>query len=91
MSRACCEIFGAPAPGASAAAFSAAEWLALAASPTFAGMALLSGILGSGAADMICSSSDMSPMSGMAAMYLLMGVFHAAPWLRLVRQRKAVA
>ncbi len=84
-------MFGAPAPGASAAAFGAAEWLALAASPTFAGMALLSGILGNGTAEMICSSSDMSPMSGMAAMYLLMGVFHAAPWLRLIRQRKSVA
>lgn len=84
-------MFGAPAPEASAAAFGAADWLALAASPTFAGMALLSGIFSGGAADMICSSADMSPMSGMATMYLLMGVFHAAPWLRMARQRKSVA
>ena len=29
MSRACCEMFGEPAPEANAAAFGAADWLAL--------------------------------------------------------------
>ncbi|MGH8147036.1 MAG: hypothetical protein ACREPY_11945 [Rhodanobacteraceae bacterium] len=61
-----------------------AEWLHLAAAPTFAVMALLTGIAGSGAADMLCSPTHgMSPLGGMTAMYLLMAAFHASPWLRL--------
>ena len=63
----------------------AAEWLHLAAAPSFAIMALLTGILGEGQPDMLCSAAQhASPVSGMAAMYLLMSVFHAAPWLRLI-------
>ena len=62
----------------------AADWLCLAAAPTFAIMALLTGGLGGGQMAMICSSApDASPLSGMAAMYLLMSAFHLAPWLRL--------
>ena len=59
----------------------AADGLRLAASPTFAVMALLT----AGApADMICSAAHASPLSGMAPMYLLMSAFHAGPWLRLL-------
>ena len=36
---------------------SAADWLCLAAAPTFAIMALLTAVLGGGAADMLCSSA----------------------------------
>jgi hypothetical protein len=55
-------------------------WLALAAAPTFAGMALWSGLAG---AEPICGMAS-SPLGGMAAMYGLMSVFHLAPWLRRV-------
>ena len=66
-----------PAPGA-------ADWLCLAAAPTFAIMALLTGALGGGAPDILCSTAPgASPLSGMVPMYLLMSAFHAAPWLRL--------
>ena len=50
------------------AASSIASWLPLAAAPTFAIMAVLTGILG--------DSAHMVPM------YLLMTAFNAAPWLQ---------
>ena len=59
--------------------------LALAASPTFALMALLTAIAGDGPAATLCSSGNLSPLSGMVTMYLLMSAFHAAPWLKLIR------
>ena len=55
--------------------------LALAAAPTFAGMALLTGT--GGAPDMLCAG-ETSALGGMGLMYLLMSAFHLAPWLRLV-------
>ena len=58
---------------------------ALAASPTFAIMALLTAILGGSPAEMLCSAANASPLSGMVTMYLLMSAFHAAPWLKLIR------
>ncbi|MDQ6435650.1 hypothetical protein RB623_16450 [Mesorhizobium sp. LHD-90] len=66
----------------------AVDGLALAAAPTFALMALLTGTLG-GPAEMLCIGA--SPLSGMTAMYLLMSVFHAGPWLRLFRSNQALA
>ena len=60
-----------------------ADRLCLAATPTFAILALATGLLDRGAADMMCGQAS-SPLSGMAAMYLLMAVFHAAPWLKLL-------
>ena len=63
----------------------AANGLALAASPTFALMALLTGALGGDPAGALCSTAHVGPLSGMAAMYLLMSAFHAAPWLKLIR------
>ena len=67
-----------------AAALGAADWLCLAAAPTFAIMALLTGALGGGSPDMLCSAAqDASPLSGMAPMYVLMSAFHSAPWLNL--------
>jgi len=67
-----------------------AEWLGLAAAPTFAVMALLTGV--GDAPDMLCSAiNGASPLSGMVPMYLLMSAFHSAPWLRLISSRQSGA
>jgi hypothetical protein len=67
------------------AAFRAADWLSLGAAPTFAFMAALTGMLGRGAHEMVCSAaSHTSTLSGMVPMYELMSVFHFAPWIKLV-------
>jgi hypothetical protein len=67
-----------------AAGLGAANWLGLAAAPTFALMAFLTYVLGGGA-DMMCSAAQsVSPLSGMVPMYLLMSAFHSAPWLKLI-------
>ena len=70
-----------------ASARGAADWLCLAAAPTFAVMALLTGVYGGGAPDMLCSAEGTSPLGGMTAMYLLMSAFHSAPWLKLITRR----
>jgi hypothetical protein len=62
----------------------AANWLSLAAAPSFALMALLTSVQGSGAPDMLCAAQDMSPLGGMVPMYLLMSAFHLVPWLKLI-------
>ena len=62
----------------------AADWLCLAATPTFAIMALLTA-LGGGEPDVLCAAMQhASPLSGMTLMYLLMSALHAAPWLKLI-------
>ncbi|OBQ70987.1 hypothetical protein [Mesorhizobium erdmanii] len=66
--------------------FGIADWLCLAAAPTFAVMALLSCLQG-GEASMMCMGA--SPLTGMSAMYLLMSAFHLAPWLRVISGRQA--
>ena len=72
-----------------AAALGVADWLGLAAAPTFAIMALLTGVLGGGAPSMLCAAApDAWPLSGMVPMYLLMSAFHSAPWLKLIRGRR---
>jgi hypothetical protein len=68
-----------------------ADWLALAAAPTFAIMALLTVVL-SGPPDMVCSAApDASPLNGMVLMYLLMSAFHSAAWLKLISSRRSGA
>jgi hypothetical protein len=75
-----------------AIALRATEWLGLAATPTFAIMALLTGIRDGGMPDMLCVAAQAaSPLSGMAPMYLLMSAFHSAPWLRLISRRRSAA
>ncbi|WP_354034323.1 hypothetical protein [Bradyrhizobium sp. S3.2.6] len=65
-----------------------ARWLGLAATPTFAVMALLTAVLGGGPADMLCAAGHGSMLGGMVPMYLLMSAFHAAAWLRLISGRR---
>jgi hypothetical protein len=63
----------------------AADWLSLAAAPTFAVMAAVTALGGAGPLDTLCSgASPLGGMSGMVPMYVLMSAFHAAPWLRLL-------
>ena len=68
------------------AAIGAADFLYLAAAPTFAIMALLTSVLGGGSLDALCSTA--SPLSGLVPMYLLMSAFHLAPWLKLISHRR---
>ncbi len=63
------------------------DWLSLAAAPTFAVMALLTGIRGEGSLDLLCAPTA-SPLGGMMPMYLLMCAVHLAPWLKLVTRRR---
>jgi hypothetical protein len=75
-----------------AAVLGASDWLSLAAAPTFAIMALLTGVVGGGQMAMLCSTApDASPLSGMAAMYVLMSAFHSAPWLKRIFGRRSGA
>jgi hypothetical protein len=65
----------------------AADWLGLAAAPTFALLALATDWLEGGATEALCGSAALS---GMATMYWLMSVFHAAAWLRLIARMRRV-
>lgn len=65
-----------------------ARWLGLAATPTFAIMAVLTAALGGGSADMLCSTGHGLSLGGMVPMYLLMSAFHSAAWLRLISKRR---
>jgi hypothetical protein len=60
-----------------------ADRLALAAAPVFALMALLTQFGRVDPASMLCGAGG-STLGGMAPMYLLMTLFHAPPWIRLV-------
>ncbi len=64
--------------------------LSLAAAPSFAVMALLAAVQ-DGNKDMMCSGAhDASPLTGMLAMYVMMSVLHAAPWLRVIRRQQGL-
>ena len=71
-----------------AAARSVAEWLCLAATPTFAAMAVLTVVLGGAPVDALCAAGHGSPLDGMVPMYLLMSAFHSSPWLKLIPGRR---
>lgn len=64
-----------------------AGWLSLAAAPTFAVMALLTALFESDASALLCGPAAAFPLGGMVPMYLLMSLFHLAPWLRLAARR----
>jgi hypothetical protein len=63
-----------------------ADWLTLAAAPSFMIVALITAALDHGKLSMICGSGP-SFMEGMMPMYLLMGGFHSAAWLKLIGGR----
>lgn len=64
-------------------------WLGLAATPTFAIMALLTWLRGGDMPDMLCATVHASPpLGGMVPMYLLMSAFHLTPWLKLIAKRR---
>jgi hypothetical protein len=66
----------------------AADWLCLAAAPTFALMAFATLTAGGAPSDIFCAAAQQaSPLHGMALMYLLMSAFHLPPWLKLIRRR----
>ena len=70
--------------GASGDASVLIKWLCLAATPTFAVMALLTAVADRGAMALLCSAGRGFPLGGMAPMYLLMSLFHCTPWLKLI-------
>lgn len=65
---------------------SAVRLLAFSASPVFALMALVSYVYARHPA--YCSG--VGGFDGMTVMYALMSLFHAPPWLRLRRERRAI-
>jgi hypothetical protein len=72
------------------AALGLAKFLCLAATPTFAIMGLVTGLLGS-PIDGLCASDHGALLSGMVPMYLFMSAFHAPPWLKLIFGRRGVS
>ena len=89
-------VVAVPYESGGAAALGAADWLCLAAAPTFAIMALLTGVLGGGPPDMPgMAAQDASPLGGlvggMVPMYALMSAFHSVPWLKLIASRRSGA
>lgn len=81
------EMADAQRGGGRLAALRMADGLCLAAAPAFAVMAWITAAAG-GEPDVLCSAMpDASPLTGMAAMYLLMSLFHLPPWLRLAAGR----
>lgn len=75
------------ADAAHPSALRAADWLCLAAAPTFALMAVLTAMFG-GDMPTICSMGlNGFPLGGMALMYALMSAFHSAPWLKLLARK----
>jgi hypothetical protein len=86
------EVGGGSCGIGAAAALGAADWLCLAAAPTFAIMALLTGAAGGGRMAAMCSPlGDAWPVGGMVPMYLLMSAFHSPPWLKLISSRSGGA
>jgi hypothetical protein len=62
-----------------------ADSLCLAATPTFAAMALLTALSGGGPQDVFCAGMHgAAPLGGMTGMYLLMSAVHSASWLKLL-------
>ena len=71
-----------------AASLGPADWLGLAAAPTFALMAVLTTYFGGSHSTALCTQAEqLSVLTGMAPMYLLMAAFHIVPWFKLIKLR----
>jgi hypothetical protein len=68
-----------------------ADWLCLAAAPTFAILAMTVGLSSTGPQDVCGLMHSSSPLSSMTGMYLLMSAFHSPPWLQLLASRRTAA
>jgi len=66
-----------------------ADRLSLAAAPVFAAMSVLTAFAPEDAATLCAAVRGSWVPGGMAPMYLLMALFHAPPWLRLIGTRRA--
>jgi hypothetical protein len=66
------------------------RWLHLAAAPAVALMVLVTAASDSSAPMALCSGGAGFGIGGMAPMYVLMAVFHSAPWLKLIPRRRDV-
>lgn len=62
-------------------ASTAVRWLGLAASPTFALLALVTAV--DPARPALCGGAGIVPIDAMTAMYVLMSLFHLPPWFGL--------
>lgn len=68
----------------------AAAWLGLAASPSFAAMALVTMAVGGDHSALLCAQgSRFDSLAGMTPMYLMMALFHLGPWLGLAGRRQS--
>jgi hypothetical protein len=74
--------------GGSHDATGAAGWLGLAAAPVFAILALWTALSGTQPGMLCMGMQGASPLNGMALMYALMSIFHAAPWMKLLSSRR---
>ena len=63
-----------------------AAFLGIAAAPSFAAIAVLTTLRGGDRMGTICGL-EPSSLGGMVPMYLLMSVFHSAPWMKLIGER----
>jgi hypothetical protein len=66
----------------------AVGWLGLAAAPAFAILALWTALSGTESGMLCMGMPGASPLNGMALMYVLMSIFHAAPWMKLISSRR---
>lgn len=87
MSELCSHGFGGHTSTRNLAAVRIADGLGLIASPIFAAMAILTNTPAKSPVEAFCSTMHASSLVGMTTMYLLMSVFHVAPWIRLIGAR----